>query len=762
MNASPHKPKLSVSESSVQFTHSVERLFDPQGPKFIFDDIFHFSMRHYHRHRNNGNMLPVVKFMTATMLKEMGAYDAPIFFVPEAITNGRLYHDLAEHHARRIREVRGGRLTTYRMGEILNKDELDALTEKNKNRALSRVEGFRGLYPDHAMVSPTGMEAMLKTLVKDAGFTNYQMLRDEDFEGFWISVCLHAHRGGFADDVAYSRNGNFETFALFLVQYGSVPFRPNGDIDVVMPGKKSFATPYDYTQMLFAHVLDVVPRGFTSDLSVKMMMRMLMLEEMRTSGMAHPQWGALNPDRMNPHLRELGASHDRAFSRLRCDIMRFMHEHELGTNLGDLYGLDGYDDLHKYYLEREGPAVPRARPGGGGGHCAESAAKLDLEQKLQKKHSFNILNRPIPYQLDGDFFSAESRLLPDHSFRDLGRAEQVSLKAAMGLAETIKPPARSETSIILLTDRRGGNAADIYAGEHGLIIPGEARGAASAFSAAGFDQVVKTENILRAGEMAGHLRADYPSASLATMEDIEDGADIFRQYRAAIAAPGPERWSSAAKVIYAAEVIRRQKNLAVFDIGWERSAMLTALRLHARKIQLGMIDRPPHMMANALLIADAADNGRSFAVASLADDLTALTGYVGRLARENAEDYPRQAVRGLLETIAIIDLYYNHRANEAAQGGKGRLVDWQAVPLSAKQGLEAEKERVLELRHVARELILHHALTALSPDDLRGQLEEIDPAYRRAWHALNAAQAERRAPSAKSSSFQTLKGFDAS
>lgn len=748
----------------------VEYLFNPAGPKFLFDDIYHFSMRHYQRHQNNRNLLPVVKLMTATVLERMAALQAPILFVPEAITNGKPYLELAEQHEQRIRTARNGHLTTYRMGEILNKDELDGLTEKNKNRAMSRLEGFRRLYPHFSVMSPTGMEAMLKTLVHEAGFTNYQMLRDEDFEAFWIAVCLNSLRGGFADDVAYSRNGNFETFALFQVQYGLVPFRPRGDIDVVMPGKK-IATPYDYTEMLFAHLLDVVPRGFTSDLSVKMAMRMLMLEEMRTTGMPHPTWGALQLERMNPHLRDLPVSHDAAFAKLRRDILSFMHHHNLGQNLTDMYGLDGYDHLHEYYLEQDKPAAATARPGGGGGgggdtYQARARVKLDLDQMLKKKALFNILSDSIPYQLDGDFFSPQASLLPDHDFNNLGQAEQIALKAFMGLSETVKPSRMMTESVFLLIDRRGGAAASQYAAEHGVVLPAEGRGLTTAFDDANFEQAVKERNIRKSALYAAELVRAHPNAAITTFEQVEHDAEMFRYLRKAIAAPGPDRLSGTAKLIYAEEVLRRQATLAVFDQAWENSATLTATRVYARKIQLGLIDRPLNLPAYQLSVADLSEpEGQSrkpYRLASLADDLQTLTTYMRSLKATDTEDYPRQLVRGLLETVVMVDLYYNRNLNRAADVSHGRaLIDWQAVPLSLKDGLESRKDEVVLLRNEAKDLILTAGIGTLSPDELTGQLDLIDPDYLRASREFEANQILAANRSPRSGAHRKLRGFDA-
>jgi hypothetical protein len=126
------------------------------------------------------------------------------------------------------------------------------------------------------------------------------------------------------------------------------------------------------------------------------------------------------------------------------------------------------------------------------------------------------------------------------------------------------------------------------------------------------------------------------------------------------------------------------------------------------------------------------------------------------------EEYPRQPVRGLLETLIMTDLYYNKNLNLAASGAAGKpLIDWQAVPLSLKDGLESRKAEILALRHEAKELLIGKALLALAPDELTGQLELIDPDYSRAWKKLKAEQDEAQSRKSRRSSQRDVKGFDA-
>lgn len=742
----------------------VDYLFDPSGPKFLFDDIHNFSGRHYARHATARNMLPVVKLMLAKFIERTAGQDTGFLFVPEAITNGKIYYDHAKKHEKRIRESRGGRLVTYRMGEVLNKGELDLLTEKNKNAALNRLQGLHALFPRDAVISPTGMEAMLKTLVNEPGFTNYQMLRDEDFEAFWIGVCLTSDRGVFTDDVAYSRNGNFETFALFLTQYGVVPFRPKADTEIVFPDGKQ-VTPCDYVGMIFSYMRDVVPRGFTADVSLKMAVRMMMLEDMRTGAWEHMRWGRLDPDRIAPALKDLPPSHDRAFARLKREFAVFVRDNDLEKDLGDLFGLDGYDGLTNYYEHHIRPLAER-RPGNDAAAQKKRDRriheKLDVGGALEKKKA-RTPNLQIPYQLDGDFFSPRARLFDEGHFDRCEYPERIALKAFMGLMETPKPtlarPGAPNGEIFIAIDRRGGRAAQDYAAAHGLVMPEEARGVSDSFNLQNFDEVVKTANIARTEAAAERARALYPGVFVTTLENVEHDAESYRSYRNAIAAPGSGVLSGEAKTAYACEILRRRGRIAVFDENWENQAKTTFLRLQARKIQLGLVSRPDNMPPYALAVGDLAET-ELFTERSLVDDVETMTRAMHRLADAQTEDYPRHVVKGLLELVTFADLYYNHDLNVTAGNGRA-LIDWQSVPLDVKNGLESRKADFVALKTEAKRLILSRGLDALAPEELEGAMERIDPSYARAKRVRDESQRIAQSLPARPGSHHRRKGFDA-
>jgi len=644
------------SGRSQPVTEFIDSLFDRRKPAFIFDDIFHFSIRHHERHKQYKNMQPLVKWMIAHVLERMRGQDIKAIMVPEAITNGELYFDFAERNEKRVREARGGLLTTYRMAEILARDELNLLTAKNKNKAMERLDAIFKLFPEHLIVSPTGMEAFLKSAMKETGFTNNQSLRDEDFEGFWIAVCYLCQCGCFAGEAAYSRNGNFETFALFQTQYGVVPFRPQGDMDVYFPNGDP-VSPADYLRMLYDHMLDVMPRGFVADLTVKMATRMMMLEEMRTTGMTHPYWGSLDVKKVNPRLMDLPIEHDDEFEELSSQILSLIQEYQHGQFLGDLFGFNAdnqYDQLGEYYQKRLKAFNSRAiRPVIDIGSMRKKLSdwrenNLSVDRALSDKDA--LLTHRTPFQLDGSFFSAGLPLFEEAHYSRVPHSQKLALKACMGLLETPQKAVALDSGfkgeIVLLFDRRAGSKGRRYLDRHGhgLVIPDEARGLKDSFSSENYEEAVKNKNITQASRAFDRLRALYPDRMILSSENIENIADYYEHWRQAIRQEGPPKFKTEAKMALTEEIIARRGSLVVTDPFWVNSAYLTFSRLHARKIQLGLVSRPVNVPDYGIAVGDY-HYKKDVAPKSFMDDLHALTKEMERLVDAKTENYPRHVVR---------------------------------------------------------------------------------------------------------------------
>lgn len=723
------------SESSLAL---VDALINRDRPAFLFDDTFHFGIRHHNRHTNFKNMQPVVKFMLSVIAERVRQEDRPVMLVPEAITNGKLYYDLAQNNADRIRDARGGILTTYRMAEILSSAELAQYTEKNKNRAMSRLEGFQKFHSDSLVISPTGMEAFLKSMLHEQGFTNGQHLRDEDFETFWIGVCYLCQQGGFADEVAYSRNGNFETFSLFLNQYGVVPFRPDGGTDIYFPANK-LVRPADYMQMLYDHITDVIPRGFLADLPVKMAVRMMMLEDMRVHGLEHPYWGGLDESRINPKLMDLPKESNEEFEDISSRFLSFMERHHLDMHLQDRYGFDinnGYDRAGDYAHER----LERIREQLFFDLRVERSrlkqwcdTTLDMRSALKDANNLHDLSFQQPFQLEGRFFNSPPALFDEGHYAQCSKREQIALHAMMGLWET--PQKKQNPSefnhVLVLFDRRAGTFARTLQEETGVLIVDEARGLSDSFSDQNFEERVKSPTIKRVEQAREALSDNYPKAIITTSEQIENLADSYQHHHEAIRELGPSKMKGHAKVALVEEVMTRGNAVLVTDSDWANSAYLTFARLHARKIQMGLVSRPDNVHPYGVLVSDYSEDGQC-EPASFVDDFKTLTREMRMFVDAGAENYPRHLVKGLMEMIVMADMYYNDNVNRLANiknDEKSPLVDWQSVPQEFKAALEDQKEDFLVLKREAKAMILAHGMNALSHDDVSGTVEKIDRDY---------------------------------
>jgi hypothetical protein len=740
----------------------VRYLYDSSsGPKFLFDDIYHFSLKYYDRNKGQKTLLPLVKFMLATVLERVLNLEAPFIMRPEVITS---FFENAKRHEKRVREAREGHLTIYRLAEILSQMELAPLTAIHKNAAMGLIDGFSRLFPDHAVLSPTGMEAMLKVVMSDPGFTNGQPLRDEDFEAFWMAICYIADLGGFASNAAWSRNGNFETFPLFMMQYGILPFRDFSGHDamtITMPGKEQ-AEPCDYLKMIFAHLQDVVPQGFTSDLSLKMAVRVLMLEDMRRERWTHKQW-PLDQSRVSRALKNLGPEHDAKFDEVRRNLINFIEARNIAGHLNDpvleeITGHGDVDGVADFYRTRCLPdADPQIKTTGyrGKDYQQEARDMLDMAKALSKDGGGRRPKAP-PYELEGKFLHVRERLMPDDSFGAMPRDQSLAVKALVGLWEIVRPPLDGKESIFLFVNPRGGQIASEYAAKHGIAVPGEARGIGSAFDEnandenASFERVVRDPTIKKSRRIEKHLRALYPKSPVFSVENAVDPVGkVFERSRAAIATGGSKEMGGEAKAAFAQELVRRRTTMAVFDHAWETDGFLTRERIYCRKIQLGLVERPEHLSPYDLQVKDVAGNPdwkhkKLFTTPSLVDDLLTLTACMRKMVAAETQDYPADIVRGLLETVAMINLYYNENLSRAANPDKdnSRLIDWEKVDIAVKGPLDDANSQPLiqDALAEAKELIRRHGIVSLDRDYLSGQLEIIDPDYKKARVELEQRQ----------------------
>lgn len=733
----------------------VDYLFNSDKPRFLFDDLHHFSGAFYRQHLYADIMLPRVRHMLAAVIERVWEQTAQVLFPAESISSGRNACNLVKKYDKRIRSARTdyrpnpalrivdpkGVLSTYRLNEVLDSAEVKyKIVEPNRNRATARLQVLQTAYPDKIIISPSGMESALQAMASGPEISNRQMFRDEDFEAFWIGVCYLSHQGVLADDVAFSRNGNFETFAFFQMRYGLVPFRPKADAGLIFPDGHTL-TPAEYLKVIFAHMLEVVPQGIMTDMSTNMAMRMIMLEDMRVNGWKHPQWGKLDLSKVNPDLINLPPEHDKEFAALADQVVAFIAKYDSIRELWTVDGLRGYGAARVKELERRlGKLEPdvaalQARIVG------PVNERLDITNALQGRRA-PIVTMQTPYKTDGRFYGPDGKpaLFANDAFARSDKRIQAVLKLGMGVAETPKMPTADGQfgDILVLGDRRAGKYAKEWAAKHGETVIQQGRGLRSSFEAGNFEQdvVERTKTAIIAA--AEHCREAFPGVAVTHSENAERVYAAFAKNPKVIAAPGGNKIEALHKIADWQERIRRQGREALFMENWETSPLLVPLRVYSRLLQFGVV---PRAHAFPLHVGDLVEKDGAFSIESrsLADDIRVIADYIKAVDR--AEEEAPYLVKGLLHTLALADIYYDADLNRAAGNGKP-LIDVQTIPLDAKMELEKDRKAFMQLRGEIREILLGPQIQTLDLEDVSRDMARIDPTFWRRWMAM---EGQRRA-----------------
>ena len=138
-----------------------------------------------------------------------------------------------------------------------------------------------------------------------------------------------------------------------------------------------------------------------------------------------------------------------------------------------------------------------------------------------------------------------------------------------------------------------------------------------------------------------------------------------------------------------------------------------------------------------------------------------MTAYMRLLVENDTEEYPRHVVKALLEMVIMTRLRFNGPANLAASPrGDHRLVEWQNVPNNFLDGIDDPELKIVV--EEAKTLILEKGMKELSPEDLRGRLEQIDHSYIRAKPMRKSDQKQAGSREPKDGSFVVIHGFNGS
>ncbi len=472
-----------------------------------------------------------------------------------AMSGGWLGYEKAERyphkileHSQRIKDPNDSEfMTIQRLQEALDSSIMGPdIFARNGRLNQAAVEYASRHMPDYHISGPDDREGTLRALHSIHPILRSASYQDAVFEqGVWGPECLLEYRRGiyFADH-AWSRNAALEKGVALAVQYGNkftLDARDGMGYDIVdIQGRPVSITDQAWEDA--RHIVDVVERGFRTELAVALLASRFMHDDLWASGAKtldrrHADKGVkahyANPaqqermkllkDTMRPYLAE------------RCNwptLHRVLREDPALENywnnevLPSRPNFKSIPAVEKLIL----PYVPR-------GGFEHPALKIKAEQRADPKTlvSFPLAAKPArTLGIHDNPFDAKSdpKIFNDRNWARLGATskpdqtpandhltfEQIAALLVVNATRKARRPANAPRVALYLDDPKGGKAGAEFIKEHGIANPGKLAGSFDplARSGANFHDTLVLEN----GQfLGGRLKAYASSYALSNWRD---------------------------------------------------------------------------------------------------------------------------------------------------------------------------------------------------------------------------------------------------
>jgi hypothetical protein len=571
------------------------------------------------------------------------AQDTDMVYVPCGISSGLRAHELLDQQ-NSSHTTTGGELavTTYKAEEHLGpKRHNEMVMAPNRTDNLRRARITGRTQPDKMIIAPVVREGAVRELTRTGAFTRWQRYEEEDFMAFWYPT-IDKCKGMVLDgDWNYSRNSIWEMMRGVLIQSGQIPSRPNADMDVLdLEGQPvTLRARAEKTAEMLKYQLG---KGFEPREAATALAQIFTIDDEIRACTLPPQGASLHPvlkfrppeelaamDRMKAELKPILLAHCAQYMRL--------------------------DDLPAEYHEAA-KAVPQPLPD----ELREtykafadniSAHQLDI---LSVQPSRTLMAKlahsdPSPQRLFDSherFFEKQSQamMFEDDLYGKLSQWEQIALPFAIGATETGIYPSTKPMATMIFTDLKRGTEGFKRAQAAGVQDMNETAGALGRDIA----EVISV-NSHAAEELKAKLKSENPGevvVNTLSFLRIADAIEHFRkmgdpEYRPNrfVAAPGASETSPQMRLALQMKFLDRNVDRAVFQEGWEHSNDLVQLRVRARLIQAGLVERPAGEQS-ALRIVSAADTATP---ETLLDDIKLLSKEVKRAVAADVRA-PEQAL----------------------------------------------------------------------------------------------------------------------
>ena len=418
-----------------------------------------------------------------------------LVFPPGAMSNGYAAYALAEDYAEKIYQAtaseNGGKgyNTTQRLKhrvageELMNRVILPNRLQNANVNALAR-----DLYADKGVMGVIGFEGSVRTTRSNNALSQGATFQDWTFERWWgprvidsAAMMLHA-------DHIYSRYGALEELLGDQIQCGLLDdyrqhIGPGKNYDVV-DAQGDHITLADRTWETAKHIVDVVERGFRSDLALAALVGRFQLDDWLRGGEGSP----IDRRKVHPVLAKRSADELARMDRLKeimlpyiaakCATWSKHAEHEgLNTyytnNILPLTSELSADDTKALVAE-----LFAYQPKGGFAHpVLGQGAAPSVKNGLSKAFDGHAARKPQLQIRDDNYFAPRAELFEDHHFGKLSVWEQAALKFILPAMESADLSTKAPKRFMYLCDPKGGAIAGDWARKHGVSYLKEAQSA---------------------------------------------------------------------------------------------------------------------------------------------------------------------------------------------------------------------------------------------------------------------------------------------
>ncbi len=704
-----------------------------------------------------------------------------LVFPPGAMSNGYAAYTLADDYSDKIRqatESEGGEgyKTTQRLKHRVSPEELlnrVILPNRLQNAVINSMA--RGLYPDKGVMGVIGFEGSVRTTRTNNALSQGATFQDWTFERWWGPRVIDSAAMMLHGDHSYSRYGALEELLADQIQCGLLDeyrdhIGPGKKYDVV-DAKGEQITLADRTWETAKHIVDVVERGFRSDLALAALVGRFQLDDWLRGAEGSP----IDAKKVHPVLAKRSAEELARMDRLKEIMLPYITARCTGWSK---HAEHPY--LNAYYEKNILPLPPEMNaektkalvtelfaylPKGGFMHPV--LGTVPSSSALGNAFRGSAQNGKIQAR-DDKYFAPRAALFEDHQFGKIDSVwEQAALKFILPAMESADLPVTASKRFLYLCDPKGGELAGDWARKHGVDYLKEAQSVEDPIDGKeSFYKSVIVKNDAAARKALEKLAeepllADRQVGSVSGTVDFLDIRQAAQENRAFVASKGAQRYSSRAHLALQMEFFDRNVEGLVVGKEWQNHPHHNQMVVRAVLNATGLVDRGYDGGKYQMEIFEYDEKAKDPAARFKKLDLHDLVTTLGKTVEEMLDRTPHVpdkstylACARLLEiTDKLIDPgranIDRSRDRETGKEIAYEIIDWRAVDPELTQFMYADPQKKADLsatkqgaeqpsfRDRLREKLIKVGVMEFEPEDLQGLGKDYEAAWVQA-HGFDA------------------------